>query len=781
MPCRLLVAIWLVGLPVAGRAQEPLSNVLPNGSFEQETAKQPAGWKTTTWTGRASFAYASTGHSGQHSVAISSTAGADGAWHRMVPVKPRSTYRLCGWIRTENVRPGKGKGALLSLQNIPGVATDALSGSRGWTRVEVLFESGDHNQVDVNCQLGGGGPASGQAWYDDLRLEYISFATWKPAITIEADKTGAPISPYLYGQFIEHLGRCIYGGIWAEMLDDRKFYYDVGAKESPWQPVGPAKLVAMSAEQPMVGAHAPRVSLAGDATPHGIVQRGLGLVAGKEYVGYVWLAGDARAAPVRVSLAWGDRPAERQSLQIATLGPQFVRSDLRFRAAAASDDGRLEITSAGSGSFRVGTLSLMPADNVDGMRADTLKLLGELNAPIYRWPGGNFVSGYDWRDGIGPRDRRPPRKNPAWKGIEPNDFGIDEFLHFCRLLHTEPYITVNSGQGDVRLAADEVQYVNGATSTPLGKLRARNGHPLPYRVPWFSVGNEMYGKWQLGHMPLDAYMKKHNEFARAMRAVDPSIKLVGVGAAGPWSEGMLRSCADFMDLISEHFYCGAKPGLITHVQQIPAAVRAKAEAHRRYRREIPALAGKDVRIALDEWNYWYGPHAYGELGTQYYLKDALGIAAGLHELARNSDLFFMANYAQTVNVIGALKTSKTAATLDTTGLALLLYRRHFGALPVAASACPPLDVAAAWTADRKALTVAVVNPTTEKFEIAVAWRGATLSGSGRRWQLTGRDPTSYNAPGRPPQVTITEAPLTGVSDKLAVGPLSVTLFELGVK
>ena len=223
-------------------------------------------------------------------------------------------------------------------------------------------------------------------------------------------------------------------------------------------------------------------------------------------------------------------------------------------------------------------------------------------------------------------------------------------------------------------------------------------------------------------MPLAKYAAKHNQFAEAMRKADPTIKLIAVGDAGRWSEGMLTHCADHMDLLSEHFYRQEKKDLAAHVRQIPDAIRAKAEAHRRYRRQLDALKGKDIRIAMDEWNYWYGPHVFGELGTRYFLKDALGIAAGLHEYARQSDLVFMANYAQTVNVIGCVKTSKTAASLETTGLVLKLYR-HFGTLPVGAMADAPLDVAAAWTADRKVLTVAIVNPTLQRRDVTLEVRG----------------------------------------------------------
>ena len=138
-----------------------------------------------------------------------------------------------------------------------------------------------------------------------------------------------------------------------------------------------------------------------------------------------------------------------------------------------------------------------------------------------------------------------------------------------------------------------------------------------------------------------------------------------------------------MDFMSEHFYCREKPSVYEHVRQIPDAIRRKAEAHREYRKTIgEQLKGKNIRIAMDEWNYWYGPHVFGELGTRYFLKDALGIAAGINEYARQSDIVFMANYAQTVNVIGCIKTTKTAAAFATTGLVLKLYRKHFGQIPV---------------------------------------------------------------------------------------------------
>ncbi len=598
-------------------------------------------------------------------------------------------------------------------------------------------------------------------------------------VSIDAAATFDPISKYVYGQFIEHLGHCIYGGIWAEMVDDRKFFYPVGDKESPWRAVGSAGAVEMTKQDVFVGEHTPKITV--NSAEAGISQEGFAIEKAREYACYIFLAGDPDAGPVEVSLNL-EAKDKHETIASVPVTNQYEKTPFKFTARADCDNATLTITSRGKGAFRIGTISLMPADNVQGMRKDTLTLLEELNSPVYRWPGGNFVSGYNWRDGIGDRDRRPPRKNPAWKGVEHNDFGIDDFMIFCRILKTDPYISVNSGLGDAKMAAEEVEYANGAADTPNGKLRAQNGHADPYAVKFWSIGNEMYGDWQLGHMPLDEYVKKHNTFAEALRAVDPTIKLVGVGATGDWSKTMLANCADHMDYLSEHFYCKNKKDLAAHVRQIPENVKLKADAQRQYFKEIPSLANKKIPIALDEWNFWYGPDLYGEIGTRYFLKDALGIAAGLHEYFRNSDIFFMANYAQTVNVIGAIKTSKTAAAFETTGLVLKLYRREFGTLPVKVGGdIAPLDVAAAWRDDRKALTIGIVNPTMEEKDIELALTNANLAGTGTLYTITGKDPNAYNEPGKKPEVVIAEKHVKAISNRLKSPPDSVCLYVLDVK
>jgi alpha-L-arabinofuranosidase len=236
-----------------------------------------------------------------------------------------------------------------------------------------------------------------------------------------------------------------------------------------------------------------------------------------------------------------------------------------------------------------------------------------------------------------------------------------------------------------------------------------------------------------------------------------------------------------MDYIAEHFYCQERPGLAAHVRQIPDNIRSKAEFHRQARREIPGLAEKDIRIAMTEWNYWYGPHVFGELGTRYFLKDALGIAAGVHEYARQSDIIESAYYAQTVNVIGAIKTSRRNAAFATTGLVLKLYRQHFGEHPVRTESSGLIDAQAAWSDDRKRLTLGIVNPTLQPVAIPLELHGARLAGSGTRWQIADPDPMVYNDPDQSPRVIIEEQGVTGLVNQVTVPACSVTLLVLDVQ
>ena len=616
------------------------------------------------------------------------------------------------------------------------------------------------------------------------------------AVTIDAGKTGEPISKFIYGQFIEHLGRCIYGGIWAEMLEDRKFYFPVtenydpyrGTRAvskdspfavvgaSPWQIIGPAGSVTMVKEDSFVGEHTPLIKPGG-----GIRQLDLGLVKNKKYVGYIYLKPQGQNTNVSISLLWGDGPEQHESVQTLVVANDYAKYPFEFTAGTDTVKGKLQIEVTQGPCF-IGTVSLMPADNIEGMRADTLELLIELNAPMYRWPGGNFVSGYDWRDGIGPRDKRPPRRNPAWTGVEHNDFGFNEFIRFCRLVKAEPMVTVNTGFGDAYSAAAQLEYSNGSTDTLMGAARAKNRMPEPFGVRYWAIGNEMFGRWQLGYMSLNHYVRKHNWVVDKMREVDPDIVPIASGNAGEWSEGLLKNCTDHIDLIAEHFYVQEKSDLVEHTAQIAENIKRKVEFHKQLRKKLDELEGRDIKIAMTEWNYWYGRHEFGELGTHYFHKDGLGIAKGLHEYFRHSDIIFLANYAQTVNVIGCIKASKTDAVMGATGQVLKLYRNHFGQIPVeAAGEFDRLDVSAALTADRQKVTVAIVNPTHQKYEVSLNIKGRAVSPSAASWYITGPDEGAFNDPGKSELVKIERENADVDMSRIRISPLSVSLFELNLQ
>ncbi len=567
--------------------------------------------------------------------------------------------------------------------------------------------------------------------------------------TIDAQTTSPPISKYLYGQFIEHIRNTMYSSLWAEMLDDRKFYFPItmakpepeakpasvpfGGKLRQWHTVGLAGDVVMDKVHPFVGDQSPRITL--DATtPHGFQQEGLALLKDKKYTGRIYLRG-ATGSKVKVSLIWGPDAQDRQTVTISALTEEYKKFPLVFTAKADTSDAVFEVTGVGAGTFYVGTVSLMPADNIDGFRADTTSLLRQIKMGFWRY-GGNYTSGLIWYHVVGDIDRRPPDFDHAWGAMQTNDLGLDEFMELCKLLNVQPYISVNAGFGDSHSAAEEVEYMNGAATTYMGAKRARNGHPEPYHVKFWNIGNEPWGAWQLGRTDEKYYMMKHNEFAKAMRVADPSIILIAsglmlqndnvppdqrakyVGNLGPlygteadWDAGFIKDCWENFNIIAEHWYArgghhwdiekaktlnATQPNDDAYVKQdqtlleasrYPAdTVRLKAEEWEGYQKRFPQLVQEHIPLAIDEYAYFnVAPRGSPFAGEN--LKQVLAYGMILNEMARYTDFLTMA--AQTTGV-SLLDFNKTASTLNGLGLIYKLYGDHFvGAIPVALSGNSP--------------------------------------------------------------------------------------------
>ena len=497
-------------------------------------------------------------------------------------------------------------------------------------------------------------------------------------IAVDAGQPGPAISSYVYGQFIEHLGRCIRDGIWAEKLVDRKFLQEPGKNWAAIEPVGAACASSSTRPAPMP----PRMPWpSGSTTPRGAAAasaRATSACCGARSTSATpcWPM-PPRRPPSKSAWNGAAEPTRARALCSAT-SAALSAFRLPFRAGETTESASLSLTLSSPGYVWAAGLSLMPADNVHGMRADTLALLRKLNAPIYRWPGGNFVSGYHWKDAVGDRDRRPPRWERAWNDVEENDFGLNEFIGFCREINTEPLVVVNTGLGGAAEAAEEVEYANGSAKTRGGALRAQNGHREPYRVAWWGVGNGMYGDWQLGNVPADRYAVRHNAFAAAMRAVDPQIKLIGVGARGKWNDLIVPACAAQMDLLSMHHYSERKfrtplspadaaaydADFLKYSDCVAAGVRNMVDDLRR-RQNSPDAAVRALRLCVDEWGLvrdWNptpdGP-GVGSLEHYYTIGDAVTVGRALHALLRAADRVGMANWPQTVNVLGAVKTTRT--------------------------------------------------------------------------------------------------------------------------
>jgi alpha-N-arabinofuranosidase len=568
------------------------------------------------------------------------------------------------------------------------------------------------------------------------------------SVTIDAARTARPITKLMFGGFMEPATT----QVWAEMLSDRKFFNEINSRPEPpapaggffrrgprrrWLPVGADEFVVMDGKSAYVGEWSPLIRLE-TATRHGISQSGIALRGGRAYTGRMVLAGSP-GAKVEVSLVWGPDPGDRQTIRIPALTAEYAKLPLKFTAKADTSDGRFEIVGTGSGSFHIGAASLMPADNVSGFKAGMVRLLKEQGIGIARWPGGNFVSAYDWRDGIGDSDKRPPRRELAWNGLESNDMGIDDFMTFCRLLGAEPYIAVNTGLGDAHSAAEEVEYVNGPATSRLGRLRAANGHPAPYGVKIWGIGNEMYGPWQWGHMSITQYPDKHNLVVKAMRKVDPTIKVIAssatpeelswtyienrqlgtfpgreqvsdkvpfaFGSKYDWTGALLARSADYIDYLGEHFYgypnlaidaatqqfVEANDSITDRVRRMPNKVQMKFEAWEEYLTVMPSLKDKNIKFAFDEWaprNRPVNPSSPAATVSNPMLNPMTN-ALVYHEFFRHSDMVVLGVATGGMGTL-AMDAYGEPVGFRMEGLVMKVLHDHFaGALPVAVTGYSP--------------------------------------------------------------------------------------------
>ncbi len=443
-----------------------------------------------------------------------------------------------------------------------------------------------------------------------------------------------------------------------------------------------------------------------------------------------------------------------------------------------------------------------PLSDEYGFRRDVLEAAHHLRVPLLRWPGGNFVSNYHWLDGVGPRNRRPVRPELAWNTVETNQVGTNEFLHYCRLLDTEPYICVNLGTGTIEEAAAWVEYCNRPVGTSYADLRAEHGFTEPHKVTYWGLGNELYGDWQMGHKTPEEHARLARQAAQMMRAMDRDIKLVLCGAGEmEWDRQALLHCADVVDYISYHFYWGPVKGEDPHYSTLSRPYAS--EQYLVFLGELVQYVRRtrgvkhDLGVAVDEWNQWAPGYTHdNNLYGAYNLTDALSVAVYLNMMRRHCRTITLATLAQMVNVIAPIITSPEGMFLQTSYFPLRLAAERSGSVALDAHvqcdtypadysgvpAVPYLDVLATLDEAKRKLYLSLVNLSKDgSQEVDIRLYDADLAGSGLAHVVTGGAPEVTNSFGRENVRTRTE-PLSGVSSSFSyrMAPHSHVVLELDV-
>jgi alpha-L-arabinofuranosidase len=452
-----------------------------------------------------------------------------------------------------------------------------------------------------------------------------------------------------------------------------------------------------------------------------------------------------------------------------------------------------------------------PLADKDGLRKDVLEALKHLNMPIIRYPGGNFASGYRWRDGVGPAKERQARTDLAWHDLETNQFGTNEFITFCRKLKSEPYMVVNCGDGDMREARDWVEYCNGAgDSTPV-KLRREHGFDNPHNVKYWGVGNEVDGHWQIGYKTPQEYARAFKEYGKVMKWVDPNIKLIASVVShweGEWverSQVLLEQASDLVDYLSLHWYVGNPEHDFSKYMAISELLEARLAAFEgiikaeRLQKNIK----RPIYLAVDEWNVWYRTHPQfgGEpektkLEETYNLEDALAAAIQLNAFIRHAGMVKMANLAQIVNVIAPVFTKPDDLVLQTIYYPFELYSRTCGGKALEVwwegdtftggdyKAVRTLDVSATLDDPKKRISVYVVNRSKSKeASTRIQLMEGKFKGKVKIFTVNGPDINDSNTFDTPEQVITRESAAAAKSNNLDITfePHSVTALVVEIE
>jgi alpha-L-arabinofuranosidase len=450
------------------------------------------------------------------------------------------------------------------------------------------------------------------------------------------------------------------------------------------------------------------------------------------------------------------------------------------------------------GAFEPGS----PLADQNGFRADVIRALGALKVPIVRWPGGCFASAYHWQDGVG--SPRTPSYDKAWRVEEPNSFGTDEFVAWCRTIGAEPYICTNAGTGSPEEMSTWVEYCN-LTEGRYARMRSANGHPQPHRVRYWSIGNENYGNWEMGAKTVDEWGHYVAESAKMMKRVDPTIKVLA--AALPdldWTLRLLRVAGPYLDFVSIHGYWDPLWQVDRPSDYLGSVSRtAEPEAAIRMTEQVVAVAGFEGRIgiAFDEWNLrgWHHPDGNSaeaiaardrnDINATYTLADAVFSAGFLNACMRHPQVR-MANMAPVINTRGPLFVHPGGIVKRTTYHVLSLYANLLEANVVDAwttsdairkegTSIPMLDALATCDDRMKKWAIVLINrDQAASLTCTVALGDHVLSGSHRVTTLSGDSPDGYNDVDAPDRVVPVSRECAFEQGRITLAPHSINIVQV---
>lgn len=579
----------------------------------------------------------------------------------------------------------------------------------------------------------------------DNLVRYEERVDGPASITVDLDHRGdRPISRYLTGKFCEHLGSNIYNGMDAQILRNHTFAA-YAFRSGNNHPDGGAMFHGdPSAIRKAVEHHATRLGLGSNETERMVTDYEGGLAFWWTAVAPVVVSPDVgpagqRAQRVEVKkhgglAQWIYLPLHRvriyhveltvrgsvqdgKSISVAILGANGVeqascgvgvpgnewsqlRGTLELPECDPDDLYRFVIRLEGETNIVIARASLWPDDHVHGADPDVIEHLKDSNLAILRWPGGNFVSSYRWEDGIGPLDTRPTRTNPAWGGVEPNTFGTDEFMAFCRAVGCEPMICINAGTGTSEEAARWLEYCNGDADTPMGRLRAQNGHPEPHNVTHWEIGNEIYGKWQSNWTTPTGHVDRYERFAKAMLAIDPSVKLYANGSQSllnhEWNTALAPWLAQIPATLTDHALVGGDVGPDTDPLDIyrdfMSFPLAYEKRFRHYERIMAAAGVSEPRIAVTELQLFSNikpPPASGDRLTgethvnPATMAEALYATLFSYVAVRSAPLVEVVTHSATVNHGGGLRKERERVYANPCHYGRTMFGRLCGATPLA--------------------------------------------------------------------------------------------------